>query len=136
LVLNPPRERPIAWSSPDFLCAGTVLMRTHDGAVDHRVFVVRIGREMLEQPRPDAGCSPAAKAAMRILPITEALRQIAPGQARAIAIEHRLDEPPIVLGGDTHVADASRKQVLDPLPLIVAKSIAVHQSAPKMADAL
>ncbi len=30
-------------------------MRTHDGAVDHRVFVVRIGREVLKEAGFDPG---------------------------------------------------------------------------------
>ncbi len=40
-VLNPPLLRPIAWSSPSFLRAGAVLMRAHDGCVDHGVFIDR-----------------------------------------------------------------------------------------------
>jgi hypothetical protein len=36
-------------------------MGAHNGAVDHRVFVVGIGREMLENPLPDAGFGPPAE---------------------------------------------------------------------------
>jgi hypothetical protein len=55
LVLNPPLLRPIAWSSsPSFLSAGAVLMCAYDGAVDHRVFVVRIGRQHFEDLLPCA----------------------------------------------------------------------------------
>src|SRR6516165_7240957 len=57
-VLNPPLLRPIAWSSPSFFgrqhCAGG----PHDGAVDHGVFVVRIGRQHLEYFLPDAALGP------------------------------------------------------------------------------
>ena len=42
LVLSPPRERPIAWSSPAFLGDGAMLVGAHNGAVDHRVFVVGV----------------------------------------------------------------------------------------------
>jgi hypothetical protein len=69
LVLNPPRECPIAWLSPDFFGTGAVLVSAHDGAVDHRVFVVGIGCEMLEDPLPDSGFSLAAEAQMDILPV-------------------------------------------------------------------
>jgi hypothetical protein len=31
-----------------------MLVGAHDGAVDHRVFIVCIGSEMLEDPLPDA----------------------------------------------------------------------------------
>ena len=76
--------------------AGTVLMSAHDGTVDHRIFIVSISREMQEDLLPDTGFGPSAEALMHVLPITEALRQIAPWDAGAIAIEHRLDEPPVV----------------------------------------
>jgi hypothetical protein len=55
LVLNPPRECPIAWSWPAFFRACTVLIGPHDGAVDHRIFIVSIGRQLLKDPLPDAG---------------------------------------------------------------------------------
>jgi hypothetical protein len=53
LALNPPRECPIAWLSPDFFGTGAVLVSAHDGAVDHRAFVVSVGREMLQDPLPE-----------------------------------------------------------------------------------
>jgi len=64
LVLNPPLLRPIAWSSPSFfLSAGAVLMCAHDGAVDHRVFVVCIGRQHFEDLLPCTTLRPARKTA-------------------------------------------------------------------------
>jgi hypothetical protein len=43
LVLSPPRERPIVWSSPAFFGgARAMLVGAHDRAVDHRVFVVGV----------------------------------------------------------------------------------------------
>jgi hypothetical protein len=47
-VLNPPRLRPIAWSSSIFASAGAVLMRADNGAVDHGVFVVGLVGEVLK----------------------------------------------------------------------------------------
>jgi hypothetical protein len=64
-VLKPPRDRPIAWSSPAFFRAGAVLMRAHDGAVDHRVFVVGVGREMQKDPLPDSRPGPAMNRRMQ-----------------------------------------------------------------------
>jgi len=39
---------------------------------------------------------PPAEALMHILPMAEAHRQVAPRDAGAITIQHRLDEPPVV----------------------------------------
>jgi hypothetical protein len=47
LVVSPPRDRPIP-CSPFFSRTGAVLMRAHDGGVDHHVFVVMIARQQLE----------------------------------------------------------------------------------------
>ena len=89
---------------------------------------------MLEDLLPDAGLGPAAEALVRILPVAEALRQIAPGDSRTVPVQHRLDKATIVAGGGTDVAQLAGKQVLDPLPLVVAKSITGHASAFYKAD--
>ena len=106
-----------------------MLMRPNDGAVAHRILVIGIGRQMLEDLLPDAGLGPAAEALVRILPVAEALRQIAPGDPGAVAIEHRLDESTVVFGSHADMADPPRQQVLDPLPLVVAQSLSGHASA-------
>ena len=62
-----------------------MLMSAHDGAVDHSVFVVGVLGQKLEDPLPDARLCPAAEAAVHVLPVAEALRQIAPGNAGALA---------------------------------------------------
>jgi hypothetical protein len=74
LVLNPPLLRPIAWSSPSFLSAGAVLMRAHDGTVDHRVFVVRIGRQYFEDHLPCAALRPAQKTRMNLDRVAKTFR--------------------------------------------------------------
>ena len=61
LVLSPPRLRPIAWSSSFFGRAGAVLVGAHDGAVDHRVFVVGARGEMLKHPLPHPAFGPTAE---------------------------------------------------------------------------
>jgi hypothetical protein len=53
-------------------------MGPHDGAVDHQVLIVAIGRQRVENPLPDAGIAPAAEAAMDCLPFAVAFRQCAP----------------------------------------------------------
>jgi hypothetical protein len=74
LVLSPPRERPIAWFSPSFLDARTVLMGSHNCTVDYAILVVSIGGEMLEHALPHARFCPAAETPMRISPVAEAFR--------------------------------------------------------------
>ena len=46
---------------------------------------------------PDSG--PAAEAAVHILPVAETLRQVAPGDARPIAVEDGFDEQAVVRSG-------------------------------------
>jgi len=106
-------------------------MGAHDRAVDHRVFIVGIGSQMLENPLPNAGLGPSAEAPVDVLPIAEALRQIAPRNARTVAIQDRLDEQPIVRRRHPDVTLPSGKQLPDAIPLVIAKAIPSHGSAPK-----
>ena len=107
-----------------------MLMRAHDGAVDHRVFVVGIGCERLKNTRPDAGCGPATEAPMHVFPVAEAFRQIAPRDAGPVAIQHRFDEQAVIRCRHPDRTLSAWQKILDPVPLIVAKSIAPHRSAP------
>ena len=50
---------------------------------------------------------------MRVLPVAEALRQVAPRYASAVSIQNRLDETAIVAGGYTDITGLAGKQVLD-----------------------
>jgi hypothetical protein len=79
----------------------------HDRAVDHGVFIVRIDRQPIEQLPPHTALGPSAEARVNRLAMTEALRQIAPRDARPVALQHGIDEQPIVLGRHPDVA-ASR----------------------------
>jgi hypothetical protein len=106
-----------------FWGAGAVLVGAHDGAVDHRVFVVGIGGQMLEDLLPHPAFGPTAEPAMGVLPIAPSLRQIAPWGAGAVAVEHRLDESPIILSCGADMPDSSRRKVFDPFPLVVAVHI-------------
>jgi hypothetical protein len=105
-------------------------MGPHNGAVNHRIVIVGVSGEMLENLLPDTGFSPSAEALMHVLPIAEALRQITPRHTGAIAIQHRLDEQSVVRRRHTHMTLLPRQQLPDTLPLIVAHPIASHRSAP------
>jgi hypothetical protein len=103
-------------------------MGAHDGAVDHRIFIVGIAREVLEEAaNPLLG--PARVAPMGVLSIPEALRQVAPGDPGAIAIEHGFDKSAVVLRRDTAVAELAGQQVRYPFPVVIAQSISGHRSA-------
>jgi hypothetical protein len=49
-----------------FFSSGTVLMSPHNGAVDHRVFIIGIDREMLKYPLPDPGFRPPAETSVDV----------------------------------------------------------------------
>jgi hypothetical protein len=86
------------------LSAGAVLMCAYDGAVDHRVFVVRIGRQHFEDLLPCAALRPARKSRMNLDWIAKTFRQVAPPYACAITVKYRLDEQPVILGCDADIA--------------------------------
>jgi transposase len=72
------------------------LVRSHDGAVNHGVFVVRVLRQELQYPLPHATPAPATVAGVHHPEITKTLGQVAPRNACAVAVEHRIHEQPAV----------------------------------------
>jgi hypothetical protein len=103
-----------------------MLVGAHNGAVDHRVFVVGVCGEMLKHQLPHTAFGPTAEPQVDLCPVAEPLRQIAPRHPGTITIRYRLHEQPIVRRGHPDRAFASRQQVLDPIPLIVAQSEPPH----------
>jgi len=106
-------------------------MGAHNGAVDHGIFIVGIGGQLLKDPLPNSGFGPPGEARVHLLPRPKAVRKITPGKTSAITVEHRLDEQPVVARGYSDVALTSGQLVLDPVPLVVAESVSAHRSAPK-----
>jgi hypothetical protein len=107
-----------------------MLMSAHDRAVDHGVFIVGVRGQVLEKTLPYSRFRPASVTAVHILPVAEPLRQVTPRHARSVAKQHRFDEPPIVPGRHSNMANPARKKVTDALPLIIAKTVTSHRSAP------
>jgi hypothetical protein len=97
-----------------------VLVSAHDGGVDHHVLVVVVARQQLENTLEDPALRPSAKALMDDLPIPEALGKITPGNPGSISVQNGFDEQSIVRRRASHMAFATRKKILDPIPLIVA----------------
>jgi hypothetical protein len=67
-------------------------MRADDRGVDHRIFIVAIRRQMLENPLPRAAPAPPHVAGVDHAEIPKTLGQVAPGKARPITVKHRLHE--------------------------------------------
>jgi hypothetical protein len=97
-----------------------VLVSAHDGGVDHHVLVVVIARQHLENALENAILCPPAETLMDDLPIPEALGKITPGNPGSISVQNGFDEQSIVRRRASHMAFATRKKILDPIPLIVA----------------
>jgi len=111
-----------------------MLVRAHSGAVNHGVFIVRIGRQYLEHSLPHAARCPARKSRMNLDWVPEAFRQVSPGNAGPVTVKHRLDKQPIVPGGRTDMPFTTRQKVSYTLPLIVTEGIAAHRSTPNQVD--
>jgi hypothetical protein len=79
---------------------------------------------------PDTRFRPSAEALMHVLPMAEALREVAPRHASAIAIYHCLDEQPVVRRRHPHMTRLPGQEVPDTLPSIVAHAITSQRSAP------
>src|ERR1700712_4068480 len=100
-----------------------MLMSAHDGAVDHRIFVVSFSGEVLEHAFPNAGDGPAAEASLHLDPIPETLRQVTPRDPGPIAVKDSLDKQPIVPRRHPNRPRTARQEVSDPLPLIVTQPV-------------
>ena len=111
-----------------------MLVGAHDGAFNHRIFVIGLGRQVLEEALPHPFVGPPAEPLVRVLPVAQPFRQVAPRNSGAVAVEHRLDKAAIVAGGDADITGFAGQQVLDSLPLVIAKCISVHGSALFQAD--
>ena len=59
-----------------------MLVGAHDGAVDHRIFVVSLSGEAPERAFPNAGDGLAAEASLHLGPVPETLREVTPWDRR------------------------------------------------------
>ena len=66
-------------------------------------FVVGIACQVLKDALPYLSFGPAAEPSMRVLPVAESLRQVAPRYSSTVSIQNRLDEAAIVAGGYTDI---------------------------------
>jgi hypothetical protein len=94
----------------------------HDGAVDERVFEIRLAGQFPEHRVKYPAQGPPAEALPNREPLPEALRQIAPGRTRAHDPQHPLERRTIVAAGAPGVAFLARKERRDALPLRVRQN--------------
>jgi hypothetical protein len=73
LVVNPPRDLPIA-CAPFFLRTGAMLMSPDDGGTDHHVFVVVHAGQQLKNTLENPAFRPSAETLMDRSPVAETLR--------------------------------------------------------------
>src|SRR5580704_15101046 len=74
LVVNPPRDLPIACAPFFFSRTGAVLVSAYDGGIDHHVFVIAITAQQLENTLENPALRPSAEPLMDRLPGAETLR--------------------------------------------------------------
>jgi hypothetical protein len=79
--------------------------------------------QSFEEALPHTAPTPAHMAQMHHAEITEALGQVTPGNTGAVAIEHGIDEQPVVLGGGTNVSSPAGQQVFDLAPLAICQGV-------------
>src|SRR5271169_2422202 len=64
LVVNPPRDLPIACAPFFFSRTGAVLMSAYDGGIDHHVLVVAVAGQKLENMLENSTFCPSAETLM------------------------------------------------------------------------
>ena len=109
-------------------------MSAHNGRVNHHVFVVVIACQQLENAFENAALRPSAKALVNDLPVAETRGQITPRNTSSISVKNGLDELPVVRRSAPDMAFTTGQKILDPRPLVVSQSKALHGSALRKTD--
>ena len=78
---------------------------------------------MFENTFPHTTFRPAPMAAVNILPIAKAFGQIPPGNPGPIPVKDSLHKQPVILGRYANCFLTPRKEVFDPLPLLITQRI-------------
>ena len=69
-----------------------MLVRADNGGIDHQVFVIVIARQQLENTLENSALGSPVEALVDDFPASEALRKIAPWDARSISEKNGLHE--------------------------------------------
>src|ERR1035437_9759367 len=109
-------------------------MGAHDGGIDHHVFVVVVVCQQLENTLENAVLRPSTEALVHDLPVAETCRQVTPGDPRSIPVKSGVEVQPVVVCIAADMAFTAGQKILDPCPLVVSQSKALHGSALRIAD--
>jgi hypothetical protein len=109
-------------------------MGSRDRAVDHRVFIVRVGGQQGKDRDPYTAFGPAAPAAVSVVPIAKAFGKVTPGGTGAVPMYHRVDESTVIRRRHADGARPSWQLVLDQVPLVIAELVGARGSAFVEAD--
>lgn len=129
-MLNPPRERPKAWSSgrppgPFFSGPRGRFVGPHHAAVDAEQLPVDLavglplGLQLIENLVPESVLAPEPEPLVDGLPRAETLRQISPGGSGGHHPEDAVDHQPMILPLAAAPA-VGRKEMSNSLPLLIA----------------
>ncbi len=101
-------------------------MGADDGAVDEKLFEVRVLGQLGEHLMPHAFARPAGKALINAVPGAEFGGQVAPWAAGACDPQHRFDKQPVIGRGAARIAYLARQKGLNPLELIITQPRTGH----------
>jgi len=96
-------------------------MHPDDGSIKDHVFNVGIRRQSVENPVEHTAFGPSTEPLEGRIPVPETLGKVAPGSPDTHDPQNRLQEKPVVGRRATWIADLSRKERRDPLPLIITQ---------------
>jgi hypothetical protein len=97
-----------------------MLVRTHNGGVEHHVFVIVIAPQLLENSLKNPALRPSTEPLVDNLPITKPLGQIPPRNTGPISVDNSLNKQSIIRRRAPDMPFAAGQKILDPIPLVVA----------------
>jgi len=105
------------------------MLSSDAGGIQLQFFQVRIA-ECFGQPLPDICFAPAIEAPPDTVPMTEAFRQVSPGDACFCHEKHGIDEEAIVFAALTAISFFASDQRFDFVPLRISEFMSSWHLAP------
>jgi hypothetical protein len=96
-----------------------MLMRPHDGRIDHQPFQIGFARENRQYVVENAHLNPAIITPFHRLIVAQPLWQITPTSARTRHPQQRIQKPTVVGTRPALTLGAARHEALNSLPLII-----------------
>jgi hypothetical protein len=109
-----------------------MLVGTHNGGIDHRVFVVGVLGQMVEDALPYAAPSPAVEPGVHHAEVAKPFWQITPRNPGAITVQDCIDKQTVIHSWTADRTTPARQKLFDPFPLIVSQSVTFHSHALKL----